>query len=155
MTGNSSEPDVSDALHAYLDSVALVEPILSKLWHAAGITLTQLYVLHHLRQGPQPSGRIAQALGLSSASATRIFDRLEERGLISRQRNASDRRCVEIHLEPTGRRLVGETPVIRGTSLEQGVRSMTPEQRRRLADSLGLLVARVRQIESEKELVTT
>jgi DNA-binding MarR family transcriptional regulator len=154
MTANSAEPDVADAVRAFLAGVRLAEPVLARLWQAAGITLTQLHVLHHLSAGPEPAGRVAQALGLSSASATRIFDRLEDHGLISRRRNPTDRRCVEIHLEPRGRRLVGEKArVLKGTNLEQGVRSMTPEQRRQLAASMRLLAARVREIDAEKEMV--
>lgn len=166
MTDNSVEPDVADAVRAYLAGVALVEPTLARLWQAAGITLTQLHVLHHVRSGPQPAGRVAQAMGLSSASASRIFDRLEEHGLIRRRRNPADRRGVEIHLEPAGQRLFGEKKrVLEGTNVLEGVRSMTPEERRRLASSLTLLVSRVRELDAgterererqnDKEMVTT
>ncbi len=69
-------PDVKQALLAYLDAVALSEPIQAQLWQEAGITLTQLSVLRQLRQGPQPAGRLGHAVGLSPTTITRVLDRL-------------------------------------------------------------------------------
>jgi DNA-binding MarR family transcriptional regulator len=151
VTATASEPGVVDALRAYLAGVALMEPVQARLWQDAGLTLTQLLVLRKLRAGPHPAGKVARALGVSAASASRILDRLEERGLIDRRRNPADRRCVEIHLLPEGHRLVGERLILRDSGLEDAVRSMTPAERRRLAASLRLLVDRVREHDPAKE----
>ena len=86
-------------LGAYLDASLLTDGFQTELWREAHLTLPQLAVLRSLRDGgPQTAGRLGETVGLSSASATRLFDRLEERGLIRRHRGHDDRRCVEIHL---------------------------------------------------------
>jgi DNA-binding MarR family transcriptional regulator len=144
------ETEVKHALLAYGSAVVLAEPLQAGLWQSTGITLTQLNVLRQLREGPQPAGKLAHAIGLSSPSATRLFDRLEENGLISRHRSTDDRRRVEIHLEPKGRRVVDQARVLRGSHVDHAVRAMTPEERRGVTSALRLLVDRTReQVEAD------
>jgi DNA-binding MarR family transcriptional regulator len=48
-------------------------------------------------------GAIAQALGISSASTTKLLDRLERAGHLRRSRHPSDRRALVITIEPATR----------------------------------------------------
>lgn len=128
------------ALLAFLDALALAEPIQTRLWQLGEITLTQVQVLRALRDGPQTLGRLGQANGLSPTSVTRIVDRLERRGLVSRRRESEDRRLVQVHLEPAGERLMGEIRVVRGSNIHRAVESMSSEERRQLTGSLRRLV---------------
>ncbi len=106
----------------------------------AEITLTQVQVLRALRDRPQTLGRLGQANGLSATSVTRIVDRLERRGLVSRRRETEDRRQVQVQLEPAGERLLGEIRVMRGSPIHRAVEAMTVEERRRLTTGLRRLV---------------
>lgn len=146
LTSASTQSDTKEVLRAYLDVLTLAEPIQARLWQEDGVTVTQLLVLRELRRGPQTPGRLGQALGLAPASVTRLLDRLERRGLVSRHRELEDRRSVEVHLEPVGERLLGEIRVLRGTDLHRAVESMTADERRRLAAALRQLVERTRSI---------
>jgi DNA-binding MarR family transcriptional regulator len=139
-----------EALLAYLDALTLAEPIQSRLWHEAGLTMTQLAVLRELRTGPRTASRLAAAVGLSAASVSHLVDRLERRSLVSRRRNAEDRRCIEIHLEAPGEKLLGETHVVRGSSLHSAVESMSGDERQQLAAVLRNLVDRTRAIAAER-----
>jgi DNA-binding MarR family transcriptional regulator len=123
-------------LLAYLDALALAEPIQAKIWQVAEITLTQVLVLRALRDGPQTLSRLGQANGLSPTSVTRVVDRLERRGLVSRRRESDDRRVVSVQLEPAGERLIGEIRVLRGTNIHRAVEAMTSEERGQLTRSL-------------------
>lgn len=136
----SASSEVKATLLAYLDALALAEPMQARLWQVAEITLTQVQVLRALRDGPQTLGRLGQANGLSATSVTRLVDRLERRGLVSRRRESEDRRLVQVHLEPTGERLLGEIRVIRGSDIHQAVDAMTSAERRQLTASLRRLV---------------
>lgn len=136
----SAPSETRDALRAYLDALTLAEPIHERLWLQARITLTQLTLLRELRSGPQGAGKLGIAVGVAPASLTRLVDRLESRGLVSRRREAGDRRCVEVRLEPAGERLLGELKVLRGSDLQIAVESMTGDERRRLTRSLRRLV---------------
>lgn len=47
-----------------------------------------------LEGGPVTTGRIAELTGLTTGSATRLVDRLERAGYVTRERDAGDRRLV-------------------------------------------------------------
>jgi DNA-binding MarR family transcriptional regulator len=136
---------------AYLDALTLAEPIQARLWQLAQLTLTQVSVLRQLRAGPQTAGRLGHAVGLSPASLSHLVDRLERRGLVSRRREAEDRRVVEVCLEPAGESLLSEIKPLRGSDLHRAVESMTSEERRRLTSSLTRLVEMAHRIAAERE----
>jgi len=139
-----------EAMRAYLDGFALAEPIQARLWQESEITVTQAIVLRELRQGPQTSGRLGQEVGLSATSMTRLIDRLERRGLVSRRRESDDRRCVHIHLEPAGERLLSQMRILRGSDLHQAIEAMTGDERRALTLSLRRLVELTRSAPSRE-----
>lgn len=72
------------------------------LFHAAlaarlGLTSTDHKALEVLdRLGPQTAGEIATHTGLAAASITALIDRLEAKGLVRRERDAVDRRRVNV-----------------------------------------------------------
>ncbi|HVC75207.1 MAG TPA: MarR family transcriptional regulator [Candidatus Micrarchaeaceae archaeon] len=142
----STQTETKEALIAYLGAMALAEPIQARLWQEAEITLTQLSVLRVLREAPQTSGRLGFEAELSPTSVTRIVDRLERRGLVTRRREGEDRRYVEIHLEPAGERLLGQLKILRGSDLYRAVEAMTNDDRRRLTASLRHLVELARSV---------
>lgn len=80
---------------------------------AAGHALTgpQLICLRELAaSGPLASGRLAAAVHLSQPTLTGILDRLEERGLVARVRDRTDRRKVLVELTAPGRKLLEQAP---------------------------------------------
>jgi DNA-binding MarR family transcriptional regulator len=148
-SATSSEARV--ALLAYLDALALAEPIQNRLWQLAELTLTQVQILRSVREGPQTLGKLGQANGLSATSVTRIVDRLERRRLVSRRRESEDRRLVQVYLEPEGERLLGEVRVLGGSDIHRAVEAMTGEERRRLTASLRRLVELARAARPAEE----
>jgi DNA-binding MarR family transcriptional regulator len=150
MTEAAREVDAKQLLSAYLDAVALIEPIQLELWQQARVTLTQRRLLNRLSAGERGQSDLGRELALSPASLTRLIDRLEERGLVSRRRDSADRRRVVVELEPAGRDVVGQTHVLRGSALHQAVEAMTPADRRRLFDALRGLIAATRLLERDR-----
>ena len=67
-------------------------------------------VRHLLRNGPTAPGTLARRISLSPATITGIVDRLEKRGLVTRERSTDDKRKVVIALTSQGRELVGQMP---------------------------------------------
>ena len=155
MTSTSTPPAVSaetrTALLAYLDALALAEPLQAKLWQLAEITLTQVQVLRALRDGPQTLLKLGQANGLSPTSVTRVVDRLERRGFVTRRRESEDRRLVQVYIQPAGERLMGEIKGMRGTDIHHAVEAMTSEERRQLTSSLRRLVELARAASARGE----
>jgi DNA-binding MarR family transcriptional regulator len=75
---------------------------------AEDLSQTQYNVLRILRGSPQglPCGEIAGRMITRDPDVTRLLDRMEKRGLISRARDGRDRRMVLARIAPEGLRLV-------------------------------------------------
>src|ERR1700729_3108205 len=71
---------------------------------AEDISMTQYNVLRILRGAPEglPCGEIANRMTTRDPDITRLLDRLEKRGLISRTRETKDRRVVTGRITPQG-----------------------------------------------------
>jgi DNA-binding MarR family transcriptional regulator len=119
---------------------ALRQP-LEELLKGAGVSLTQYNVLRILR-GAGPEGltrnEIRDRLINRMPDVTRLLDRMEDAGWVTRARETEDRRCVATHLSRSGRALVDslDAPV-----QEEHVRRlshMTRTQLRTLIDLLAL-----------------
>lgn len=149
--GAPPQPTTKEAMLAYVDALTLAEPFQAKLWQEAQVTLTQLAVLRELRSGRQSAGRLGDRVGLSPTSMTRLVDRLESRGLVSRHRQAHDRRLVEIQLEPAGETLLGATRVFKGTPLHLAMEAMSGDQREKLVASLHELVEIARTFSKQEK----
>jgi DNA-binding MarR family transcriptional regulator len=76
-----------------------------QLLKAAGLTGAQYNVLRILR-GAEPSGLACRAIGERMIShdpdMTRLLDRMEKRGLITRERQCDDRRVVKTRITVQG-----------------------------------------------------
>lgn len=71
------------------------------------VTLPQYRALVVLAsRGPHRPAQLADGLGVSPSTATRMCDRLVRKRLVRRTREAADRRVVKIALTDTGRMLV-------------------------------------------------
>lgn len=66
------------------------------------LSFLQLRALWRLEQ-PLPTGTLAEQLGLDSSNITSIVDRLEARGLVTRQAHVEDRRVKLLVLTAAGR----------------------------------------------------
>lgn len=147
-----AQAETRDALLAYLDALTLAEPMQVRLWQIAELTLTQVTVLRTLlSEGSQSAGHLGQAVGLSPTSVTRLVDRLERRGLVTRHRDSEDRRLVEIRLEPAGEAILNQAKLMRGSAIHRAVESMTDQERRRLTAGLRRLVVLARRIAAAEE----
>jgi MarR family transcriptional regulator, organic hydroperoxide resistance regulator len=70
----------------------------------APLTLSQYHLIAALESSPSlPVGRLAEAAGVSSPTATRMLDGLERDGLIERSPSEQDRRSVSVSLTEAGR----------------------------------------------------
>lgn len=71
-----------------------------------GLSLPQWVILSCLwRHGPLGVSSLAELVGTGVPAASRIVDRMEDRGLVARQRIEADRRSIRVALTETGRAL--------------------------------------------------
>jgi DNA-binding MarR family transcriptional regulator len=91
------------------------------------------------RQGPPfqlPATGLARASRLTSGAMTNRIDRLEERGLVARQTDPSDRRGVNVRLTERGRRLTDAAIEARLAASDEELAPLTPVERRAASDAL-------------------
>ncbi len=69
-----------------------------------GLSGMQFAVLKHLADGSaSTAAELCRFMQYDTGAMTRILDRLEERGLVRRERSRADRRAVVLKLAPSGR----------------------------------------------------
>lgn len=119
--------------------MAQFRPLLS----AHGLTDQQWRILRELlEQGPQEPRQLSEACSISSPSIAGVLLRMEETGLVARERMPHDQRRVRVSLTPSSRQTANLlVPLIeaRYAALEQtlGVQAM-----QEVYDALDALLAR-------------
>ena len=82
-----------------------------RLAKTSGLTAPQILLLQAIRKlEDSTSGRLAAEVNLSQATVTNILDRLEKRGLVTRERSTIDKRKVHVHLTPHGDEVLRDAP---------------------------------------------
>jgi DNA-binding MarR family transcriptional regulator len=106
---SAKAPDAARARlrEAVLDELAAHSPAAAMRYMrhrpGGGLSLVHLNVLTVLdTDGPLPMRALAESLDVSQASATGIVDRMEQRGIVERQRDEADRRVVRVALTDEG-----------------------------------------------------
>ena len=110
MTKSADPPLFLEAWVAFLTAHSQVVPRVSQELEAAcGISLAWYDVLFQLSLAPEGRRRmheLAEAVLLSKSGLTRLVDRMEQAGLVTRAAVPGDRRSLYVRLTPAGRRLV-------------------------------------------------
>lgn len=105
---DSVERSIVRSLRQIIRAVGLYS---RELMRRRNLTAPQLATLRQLRRkGPLSAGELARGIAVSQATVTGIVDRLEQRSLVTRSRDARDRRRVVIELTDAARELVATSP---------------------------------------------
>ena len=141
------KPFASLAQEAHLNlgrTQAVLEEGLDRVLKPHGVSATQYNVLRILR-GAAPGGLCRNEIGdrllTRMPDVTRLLDRMEQAGLVTRTRDTTDRRLVTTHLTTRGRKLVDslDEPIAR--EHERALGHLGDEKLRTLVQ----LLTRVRQ----------
>jgi DNA-binding MarR family transcriptional regulator len=101
------------------------------------ISPTQLRALTAVgRYGELNLSQLAEALGALPSSASRLCDRLEAGGLLTRDTGRASRRAVSLRLTPEGEALLEQARESRQEQIAHVLKAMTPSGRAELADGL-------------------
>ena len=104
------------------------------------LELFEYDVLSALRRQGHPFGLpatgLAKETGLSSGAMTNRIDKLEERGLVSRNPDASDRRAVIVALTPDGKRAIDEAIQLRLDAADESLQGLSSKEIGNLASLL-------------------
>ncbi|GAB5099732.1 MULTISPECIES: MarR family winged helix-turn-helix transcriptional regulator [unclassified Caballeronia] len=115
----------------------LISRVRSTMWNMVtqhtsselGITGTQASIMFMLAVGKcATAADIAREYGIDASAVTRLIDRLEKRGLLSRVRSEADRRVVRLALTEDGRVMAEQVPAIFTSVLDNLLAGFTPEE---------------------------
>jgi DNA-binding MarR family transcriptional regulator len=83
---------------------------------------------------------LARVSQVGVPSMTRMLDRLEDKGLLRRERSESDRRVVNLHLTPKGRKVAGKIWPIVVEGMNVHLEGFKKEELNQLNDLLGRML---------------
>ncbi len=111
-----------------------------------GLTTPQfgiLEALHHL--GPLSLGELADKLLVTGGNVTYVMDRLEEQGLVYRERSPEDRRIITAKLTAKGKALIADVFPEHRTYIETLAAHLSTEEQEQMRALLKKLGRAVRE----------
>jgi DNA-binding MarR family transcriptional regulator len=136
----SSQLDVSSAEHGLSVLIDLCDRAIEEI--GASVPPGQLRALLVLDQaGSLNLSRLAGALAASASASSRLLDRMQEAGLVSRDRAATSRREIRVVPTEAGRRLATWVRGRRQAAIAKLLARMSSDGREALARGLAELAA--------------
>lgn len=109
---------------------------------ACGISAAQLWALWELHRSPGLKvSDLARRLSVHASTISNLLDKLEQGGLVERQRRERDQRIVRIYVTPVGAALLERAPAAPQGELNRALEAMDVDQRLALDRALGVLIA--------------
>lgn len=145
-TANTAGSAISDSEEEVLKSlrriIRAVDLYSRKLVTQTGLSGPQLICLRQLAaQGPMQTSHLAEAVNLSSATVCGILNRLEQRGLVTRERQLDDRRRVLVSLSEAGQDTVDNAPPALHDSFLFKLRALSARQQDDIKRTLTKIVS--------------
>lgn len=112
-----------------------------KLVKRVGLTGPQLVILQEISSlGEVTAGEVAHAVSLSQATVTGILERMEKRGLLTRQRSNQDKRRIMVRITESGRHVLESAPPVMQEAFVDGFSSLQEWEQNMILSSLQRLV---------------
>jgi DNA-binding MarR family transcriptional regulator len=113
-----------------------------------GLSMSQLGALLNLHHSESCAvSDLGEHLGVSSAAASQLLERLVQQHLIARSEDPDDRRVKQVVLTPEGRQLVREGVRARQAWLADLAAALSPIEKEQVAATLQTLIDRAHQLE--------
>lgn len=106
--------------------------------------LGTLYFLNH--HGNAGVSDLGEHLGVSSAGASQMVERLVEDGLIQRVEDPDDRRMKRISLTAKGLKVMNDSVNARLGWIEKLTNALAPDEQKQIMDANQLLIDKVREL---------
>ncbi|MDR3393053.1 MAG: MarR family winged helix-turn-helix transcriptional regulator [Sulfuriferula sp.] len=141
MTGSKEGNDARTALRQFRAIFSAVRQHAQWVEAQCGISGTQLWVLYELSAQPgMRVSRLADALAIKRSTASNLLDKIEQRGLIRRERGASDQRIVHLFLTEAGTAIMAKAPQPAQGVLIDSLHRLPPDKLVELSQNLSSLL---------------
>ncbi|MGB7801503.1 transcriptional regulator SlyA [Buttiauxella sp.] len=116
------------------------------------LTQTHWVTLHNIHQLPPEQSQIqlAKAIGIEQPSLVRTLDQLEEKGLISRQTCANDRRAKRIKLTERAEPIINEMETVIRKTRTEILLGISSEEQDQLLDLINRLEQNIVHLQTKE-----
>lgn len=98
-----------------------------------GLTIPQYRLLSAIAESPEArSGELADEVGVSAPTTTRMLSGLERAGIVRREARPGDRRAIAVALTAKGRRLLESKEAVVSEKRRELYESLTASERRQV-----------------------
>ena len=120
-----------------------------------GLKGMQFGVLKHLAEGAaHTAAELCRRMHYDTGSMTRILDRLEQKGLVRRERGREDRRLVLLRIAPGGRVLLPRLMAVAARVLEGHLAGFSAAEIEALKNYLGRMIDNGQPTRDNEQLPT-
>lgn len=117
---------------------------------ASELTIPQFRILANINRGLATISEIAQHHGVSQPAMSRMVEGLEEKGLILRKANPSDRRMFFLKLTPEGKKFYSELKAKSEKRIAERLNVLSDAQMNEVLSSLTALQSLIHDVGSER-----
>lgn len=119
----------------------------------SGLSMSQIGALYHIKdECCSGVSNLGDRLGVTSAAASQLLDRLVQQGLVSRSEDPDDRRVKKFVMTSKGKQLVQQSIHARLDWLNELSEKFTADEKDQVSDALRILIEKSMQLELPAEL---
>ncbi len=118
----------------------------------SGLSMSQIGAMFRIRHGSSGVSDIGDDLGVTSAAASQMLERMVQQGLIVRSEDPNDRRVKHLVLTDKGQNTLHEGIQARQKWIEELAELLTDEEKESALGVLQILVEKTNQLENIPEL---
>lgn len=112
--------------------------------HSCGVSGSQLWLLHEIARTPGIGvSELANRLSIHQSTCSQLVDKLETRGLVSKQRKIEDQRRVGLQLTDRAAEVLSAAPGPVEGVLPEALQGLTDETLEQLQASLAQVIAQL------------
>ena len=117
-----------------------------------GLSRSMIGTLFHLsHQDHAGVSDLGEHLGVSSAAASQMLERLVEEGLIQRTEDPEDRRMKKITLTETGYRVMKESVSARTRWLKELIERFSDQEKKQIEAAMLLMIEKTRELNIDQD----
>ncbi len=108
--------------------------------------LNALFRIHH--KGGCGVSDLGEEMGVTSAAASQLLEKLVQQGLAQREEDPQDRRNKRVAITPAGEKLVRQSIEARQGWLNALINTLSPAEQQQVNAALHLLIEKMQSLES-------
>jgi len=116
------------------------------------LSMSQIGALFQIHRGKSHVSDLGDGLGISTAAASQMLERLVQQGLILRSEDPRDRRVKQLVLTDKGRGIMQDVLQARQGWLNDVVSALSADERNQIAAAVRILIDKTNQLDQRSDL---